>query len=165
MTSTCLLITILTLGSPVVACAQLGRDSTSLATPADVRHAMRDSTRAWLRYRTDGSARGDSARRFAAAAMWDFEGGDRSRGRRLLASALRLGLTDSTFFLDLADVLHFFGCPAESVSLFEYLQRRWPNATWVDSASKSAVASRQRFKPANTTRPCPVPLPSPPPLA
>jgi hypothetical protein len=78
----------------------------------------------------------------ASAAMWDFEGDDLLRGRRLLNAAFRLGITDGALYLDLNQYLKDMGCDDERLSLFSQLRDRWPKVAWIDSAYDSIVAPR-----------------------
>jgi hypothetical protein len=136
--------------------AQPARRPAAEATAADLSYALGDTAYGWMAYRSDGSARSDSARRPAAAGMWDVEGGDRSRGFRLVQAALRLGVADPQFYQDAADLMSAFRCPSEAVMVFEEARRRWPGAQWADSGYTRAVAARQRATDGELRRICPV---------
>lgn len=136
--------------------AQEPRRPVSEPTAADLRYALGDTAYGWIAYRSDGSARSDSARRVAAAGMWDLEGGDRSRGIRLVHAALRLGVADPEFYRDAGELMTAFRCLSEAVGIFEESRRRWPRTQWADSGYTRAVAARQRATEAELHRVCPI---------
>src|SRR5882724_9175297 len=86
--------------APTALCGQASeRPAIALPTREDITAAMRDSTAVFGAYVSDGTARGDSARRFAALGVSDLEGGDRERGLRLVRAARERTVADSTFYL------------------------------------------------------------------
>lgn len=106
-----------------------------LATRGDLRAAMTDTSFGYARYAGDGSARGDSARRVGALALWDLEGGDVARGRRLLREAVARGVPDAQFYLDATWYLQQLRpAPAELAQVKASAERQFPSRTWPWSA-------------------------------
>ena len=54
-----------------------GQSHPPAPTTSDIQVARADSSYGWFRDQGDGTAVSDRARRFAALALWDWEGGDR----------------------------------------------------------------------------------------
>jgi tetratricopeptide (TPR) repeat protein len=101
-------------------------------THQDIAAAMQDSAQLFgSSYISDGTARGDSTRRFAALGISDLEGGDRARGMRLVHAARERGLIDSTFYLQAGLMLRSLRAPAEALAMFKAAAERWPDLVWV----------------------------------
>ena len=106
------------------------------ATRGDLRVAMSDTSFGFARYASNGSARGDSARRIAALALWDLEGGEVVRGRRLLREAVARGVPDAQFYLDAIWYLQQLrGASAELAQVRASAERQFPSRAWPWSAS------------------------------
>jgi hypothetical protein len=106
------------------------------ATRRDLRVAMSDTTFGFAHYASNGSARGDSARRIAALALWDLEGGEVVRGRRLLREAVARGVPDAQFYLDAIWYLQQLrGASAELAQVRASAERQFPSRAWPWSPS------------------------------
>jgi len=124
--------------------------------PGDLAYAMRDTAAGWVMYQSGGSARGDTARRLAAAGVWDLEGSDGKRGIRLLQAAFRFGVADSSFYHDAFELFKLLRCPAEASALVDEVRRRWPADRWADSASRRALQGLQHASDDDRKRVCPL---------
>jgi len=122
----------------------------------DLAYAMRDTTFGGASYHSNGTPRGDTARRLAAAGAWDLEGGKLDRGFRLFQAAFRLGVADSSFYHDAFELLQQLRCPKELVLLVEEVRRRWPRDSWADSAYPRARDAQQRATVTDQSRTCPL---------
>ena len=136
--------------------AQSGGNIVRGLTRDDLAYVARDTAFGWVTYRSDGTARGDSARRFAAAGAWDLEGGDWQRGLRLVQAAFQLGVADSSFYRDAFELLKLLRCPKETVVLVEEVRRRWPQSRWADSVYSRVATTQERSTSTAPERPCPV---------
>lgn len=96
-------------------------------TAEDIADAMVDSTHGWFTYASDGRPASDSARRMAALALWDWEGGDRERGLRLLNGAYQRSVADSLFYCHAAFALTTVSRNAEAVAFAQTGIDRWPS--------------------------------------
>ena len=136
--------------------AQSHASARAVPTAADLRYALRDSVFGWVSYDYDGTAAGDTTRRLAAAAMWEMEGGDQSRGIRLFQAALDRGVSDSLFYVDAQEVMTLLRCPGEAVELFAESRRRWPGTAWADSGLARAEQRLRKASLPDQRRTCPV---------
>lgn len=101
------------------------------ATPRDIRAAMADTAFGFIHLTSDGSARGDSARRIGALALWDLEGGDPARGRRLLQEAMARGVPDTLFYLDAVAYLKMLPSGAAALArMRSAAARQFPAHHW-----------------------------------
>src|SRR5262245_51597880 len=133
--------------------AQSPRDATRDLTRADLVYATRDTTIGWATYRSGGTARGDSARRIAAAGAWDLEGGNFNRGIRLIQAAFRFGVADSAFYHDAFELLKQLRFPTAAVVRVAEVRRRSAHDPWIYSAYAQALRSATT---ADRSRACPV---------
>jgi hypothetical protein len=97
---------------------------------ADLTAALRDTAPGWFAFRSDGTARSDSARRMAALGLWDLEGGDRERGLRLVHAAQELGVADSLFYVQAGLALSLVRADDEASAVYAESTTKWPNAVW-----------------------------------
>ncbi len=101
------------------------------ATRGDLRVALSDTSFGFAHYASDGSARGDSARRIGALALWDLEGGNVARGRRLLREAVARGVPDAQFYLDAVWYLEQLRpAPADLALARASAERQFPSRAW-----------------------------------
>ena len=140
---------LLLLGATTRMSAQQAAEQVGLPTAADLHYAFSTKGAGWFRYQSNRSPQGDSASQIAAAAMWALEGGDPRRGERLLAKALRSGVSDTVFYRDVDQALRDSRCADEAETFRELIRKWWPRAGWlthIDSASavrRSSTRSKQ----------------------
>ena len=113
---------------------------------------MADSSYGWFRYQRDGTAVSDSARRFAALALWDWEGGDRPRSLRLLFAAFDRGVADSLFYFQAALALTTFGRHTDALAFAQAGLRRWPHYPSLWSVQAYALEHLGRTSEARESR-------------
>jgi tetratricopeptide (TPR) repeat protein len=119
-------------------------------TQADIAAAMRSP---WSdHFESDGTARGDSARRIGALGVWDLEGGDRDRGVRLVRAARQMGLADSSFFLQAGLYLHNLGVLDEALPMYEAAASRWPALVWAWEGQAKVLTALGRPAESETAR-------------
>jgi len=112
-------------------------------------------------YQSNGTARSDTARRLAAAGMWDVEGGSFTRGLRFIALAIRMSVADSAFYQDTHELLEQLGCQTERVVFAREALRRWPDAQWAKRNLERALQRPTDAGAAHRSRRCPLTV-SPP---
>ena len=112
------------------------------ATRQDIRAAMSDTAHGFVRYSSDGSARGDSARRIGGLAGWDLEGGNVGRGQRLLREALERGVADTLFYHDAFAYFNMLPHAAlELARVRKAATRQFPSHQWPWSGTKHSMPS------------------------
>jgi hypothetical protein len=97
---------------------------------AEIARAMRDTGSGIVAYRSDGTARGDSARRIAAYGMSMIEGGELDVGLRLYRAAFYLGVPDLYFYRDAIELSKTYRRPEDRLTIFQEVIRRWPEDAW-----------------------------------
>jgi hypothetical protein len=101
------------------------------ALSAELTEALKDTSAGFFEgYRSDGTAVGDSARRIAAFAMWEIEGGDVLLGLRLLDSAAARGVPDPHFYEDAEEVFKVHRDSTRQARVRTIATRRWPDRRW-----------------------------------
>jgi hypothetical protein len=115
---------------------------------SDLEYSFRDSTYGFFTIPSDGTPRGDSARRILAAAFWDLEGGEYRRGARLLKAGLHFGVghLDQRSYRTADDLLMVTRDQAEQFRLYDEVSSRWPNESWPWERRATALARLGRVE-------------------